>query len=107
LRKDGFSAWENSGSSQGVIITQEIVVSKEQLRINADAGDGEIKVEILDENQCLIEGFEAELCEDTMQFESCMKSITWISGKSMKSIEGRKVHLKFYIRNARLFAFDI
>jgi hypothetical protein len=107
LRKDGFAAWENTGSNQGVIITQKVVVSKDQLRINADAGDGEIKVEILDEKQCLIEGFEADLCEDTMQFESCMKSITWTSGNSLKSIEGQSVHLKFYIKNARLFAFDV
>jgi len=110
IRRDGFSGWQNLPGETGVIETQPLLITRDTLYINADAGTGSITVEILDETGCILKGFESESCqpiiEDTTRFQGCMAPVEWTSGATIANIKGRVVRLRFCLENATMFSFS-
>jgi len=109
LRRDGFAAWENLPEEVGIVETQVQIVTQDTLVINADAGNGRLTVEVLDETGDIMDGFDHASCqpltEDTSRYTNCRAPVQWKSNKSVSIILGRHVRLRFRLENARIFSF--
>ena len=67
---------------------------------------GALKVEILDENLNVISGFSKDDCI-AYKANSTKGSIKWKNRNTLDELEGKNIHVKFYLTNAELFAFWI
>jgi len=61
LRLDGFFSLD-AGSEEGTLTTRPLQLVNDPLRINADASEGNLEVEILDENGAVIAPFSRQNC---------------------------------------------
>ena len=104
-RLDGFVSIEAGDKPYGGSVTTiPIQFSGTQLEINADATWGEIRVEILDDANQVIVGFEVDACEPVMG-DSVRHRVSW-KGKSVGNLVGRTVKLRFHLTASRLYAFQ-
>ena len=103
LRVDGFVSAE-ADAGGGWLLTRPLTLDGQQFYVNADAGSGEMKVEIVDEECRPLVDFDAEksrpLREDGVRLRCEWEGVTDLS-----SLSGRAVCLKFRLAGARLFAF--
>jgi len=101
LRPDGFAAYEPAEAGRtGTVTTQPMLCSGEPLRVSADARGGAIRVAVLDE-----EGFELERCQPVTENATDLE-VQWKGGKSLSSLQGKTVRLRFELDAARLYAFS-
>ena len=107
MRMDGFAAWE-AGADTGELITQPFRCDGDRLFINADAQNGTVRVEVLDEKQKPIKRFEAKssraLTGDTLK-EGGWAS--WQKEKDLSRLRGQHIRLRFTLQNARIYSFRI
>jgi len=101
LRRNGFASWDSLPGETGVLLTQPLVIASGTLTVNADAQDGRLRVEVLDEAGQVIPGFSGELSEDTSRYTQCRWPIV-----SVGQLAGQTVRLMFYLENARLYSFS-
>ena len=109
LRVDGFAAWE-AGAESGELVTQPFGCNGDRLFVNAEAQDGFLHVEVLDENGNLLEGFEASSCSvvttDTLAKEND-GWIRWTKEADLRRVQGKQIQLRFTLQNARLYSFRV
>ena len=99
LRRDGFASMSGSGE----LLTEKMKFKGSHFFINAN---GAVKVEILDENLNVISGFSKDDCI-AYNSDSTKASIKWKNRNTLDELEGKNIHVKFYLTNAELFAFWI
>jgi len=91
----------------GSITTKPFKLEGNTLQVNVDAGDGRFYAEILDVDGKPISGFtvnEAKIFGGVDQ----LRLIPWWQGqKDLSSLVGQTIRLKFYLLNAKLYAFQI
>jgi len=106
LRLDGFVSI-NAPLSGGEITTKLITFSGDELRLNfATSVAGDIRVELLDENDKALRGFTLDECEPIFG-DAVDRSVTWTGNRSLNEIAGRAVKLRFVLRDADLFAYRV
>ncbi len=106
LRRDGFASWDSLPGAAGVLTTQPLQTAQRALYVNADAGGGQLTVEVLDEHGQAVPGFEADQCvpitEDTSRFAHCVMPVRWESGVSIEQLieqlQERPFRLRFHLR---------
>jgi hypothetical protein len=112
LRPDGFISLE-AGNEEGTVTTQPLQLQGNSLFINADAREGQIRIEILDskivshttdEPDVPIHPFLRANC-GAVTSDSIRHHINWNGKSDLPALNGKTVRLKFYIRNARLYSF--
>jgi hypothetical protein len=91
----------------GWIITKPFKVEGNQLELNADASEGSIAVEILNEDGDPLPGFTRSDCEQLAKVDGIRLHPHWKGKENMNSIIGQTVRLKIYLDRATLFAFQI
>jgi hypothetical protein len=74
------------------------------LEINADAGHGEIRVEVLDEQGVVIPGYELENAEP-FSSDQIRGIVRWQGGKNLQGVAGKNIRLVFHMQMAKLYAF--
>jgi hypothetical protein len=104
LRLDGFVALE-AGNQTGEILTKPFLLEGTKLQVNVEAPNGEWRVELLDQKGRAIEGFagaDAQLYQgtDSIRFEPRWK-------KGLRPMKGQPVRLKFHLRRARVYSFQV
>ena len=104
LPKDRFAAIEPE-ERRGSLTTKPFVVKGGALWINADASDGELRVDALDGHGKPIPGYTAEFCRPIRTDERDAE-IIW-RGRSFEGLRGRAIRLKFRLLRAKLFAFEV
>ena len=111
MRLDGFISLE-AGHQWGSITTWPVKFSGSALELNADASRvvGEkfnygVRVEILDEVGRVIPGYSRDEC-DPVTVDNVRCRATWNGKADLGKLESRTVRLKFYLRFARLYAFQ-
>ena len=79
-----------------------------RLVINAEAEKGEVRVELLDANagDQPIPGFSRKEC-DRFNGDSVHHTVTWNGSQNLSSLMGKSFKLKFYLRNAKLYSFQL
>ena len=97
LRRDGFVSMD-AGSKRGTVLTRPFKLKSSVLSLNADASEGDLRVEMLDTAGRVL-AQSAPLTGDHMKGR-----IKWTEGSPAKQI-GRTVALRFTLRNARLYSY--
>lgn len=103
LRLDGFVSMD-AGNREGTLTTRPLLFRNSTLYLNADALKGEVRVEILSEEGRAHAGFSRADC-DVLQSDSVRQKVTWRGDSNLTQLAGKRVRLKFYLRNASLYSF--
>ena len=103
LRRDGFASMD-AGEEGGALTTRPIRFSGRRLFVNADAGEGELRVEVLDAEGDMIPPFSLDQCTAACA-DSTMQEIVWRSGEDLSVLRGRPVRFRFVLRDTRLYSF--
>ena len=103
LRPDGWAGYEPvSAGTEALITTKALVFDGETVGITADVrDDGEIRVAVLDEaggQQAISEPIGGTVTDSPVK---------WAGSGDLNRWRGKKVRLKFQLRNAKLYAFQI
>jgi hypothetical protein len=96
LRPDGFAAMEARDAA--TLITRPVEVSGDSLRVNVDAGGGELRVGVVGEERLSVERC-APVRGDHID-AACL----W-RGVNLKHLRGKRVQLVFALRSARVYSF--
>ena len=103
MRLDGFVSVD-ADQIEGILTTKPLQFKNNNLYVNADASKGQIRAELVDVSGKVIEPFSLTNCEPIIS-DSIRHPLQWQGFESMKSLGDREVRLRFYIRNAELYAF--
>lgn len=101
LRRDGFA----SMSGTGELTTVGIRFTGEHFFVNAKI-NGELRVEILDDKGNVIPGLSKSDCK-VVTGDNCKAKVEWTSGKTLASLKGQKIKVRFYLTDGDLYAFWI
>ena len=77
-----------------------------QLYTNVKDGEGEVRVELLDEEGRTIPGFSSAEC-NPIKGHLANRVVSWAGGKDFSTLNGRSVRFKFVLRNASLFSYSV
>ncbi|MAG34856.1 MAG: hypothetical protein CL878_01180 [Dehalococcoidia bacterium] len=105
VRRDGFIS-RNAGSAGGTLTTRLIQPGGSRLELNATAAEGgAITVEVQDEHGRVLPDFAAADCTpvagDSLRHEGL-----WGEHRGDDRWQDRPVHLKFHVRDAKLYGFQ-
>ena len=122
-RRDGFVSLD-AGADPGEVVTRTLWCRGGNLVVNADASDpsvwrrewnrwkkhpggqGEVRVELLDENGSVLPGFEAARCEP-LRSDALAQTMSWEGQPDLNSLKDRKIQVRFLLRNAKLYSFRL
>jgi hypothetical protein len=103
LRRDGFSSMDAS-EKPGSLTTRPVAFHGRHLFVNVNAPQGELRVEILDEQGNPIAPFTKEN-SIPLQTESTLTEVTWKHVANLDAIRGKPVKFRFHLSNGSLYAF--
>lgn len=103
LRRDGFASLDAQDSG-GMVTTRPVRLQGKHLFVNADVDQGELRAEILDENQRVIDPFTAENCVPLTE-DSTLVRIHWRGADDLSRLAGQAVRLRFHVKRGRLYSF--
>ncbi len=100
LRPDGFAGMEPEDASRaGTVTTQPLECMGSQLRVSADAAEGELRVTVLDSEGRAIRRSEPLSADVTDGL------VTWRGGGDLGPLKGQQIRLRFRLKAAKLYAF--
>jgi len=105
LRLDGFASLDASYDG-GRITTKPFRTQGRQLRVNAKAEAGRLRVEVLDDSGQALPGFGRDDCR-VMQVDRVDEPIGWKANASLDSLKNRPIQLRFHLENVRLYSYRI
>jgi hypothetical protein len=103
LQPGRFAGYQPAAAgSSGIIITRPVKVTSADLRVNADARGGQLKVGVIDAGG----GATAPLLGQSVpiQTDALDGACRWRKG-GLRSLVGKEVQLAFEVRAARVFSF--
>lgn len=103
MRRDRYVA-RQADSEGGLLVTRLVTLDAEQVTLNADASQGEIRVQAVDEAGTPLTGFAFADCQP-IKTDGLQLPVMW--SKPFSDIHGKPVRLQFSIKNASLFAFEL
>ena len=82
----------------------------DRLFINAEAQNGSVSVEVIDEKGTPLKGLEMQSCRavvaDTLE-KTNEGWMQWKREKNLRRVQGKQIQLRFILRNARLYSFRV
>lgn len=103
LRRDGFVSMQTN--SEGFLTTRVVIFSGAYFFINADIpDDGEIRVEILDENNNVINGYGKVDCIP-MKENNTRYRIQWKGHDNLSELKNKPVHFRFLVKKGEIYSF--
>jgi hypothetical protein len=110
-RLDGYASWRASGGEAGELVTQPFRCDGDRLFVNADASNGSLMVEVLDDTGKVIRGFESTSCKpiqsDTLGGDGAAGWVHWTAHENLTGLQGKTIQLRFKLKGADLFAFRV
>ena len=104
-RLNGFASLD-CGSEEGVITTSFLIFNGSTLHVNAKVeSGGYIKVELLDENDNVIQGFEKDSCT-AIEGDQVDHIVRWGGKINLINLEGQTIKIRFYCKNSELYSFE-
>lgn len=103
LRRDGFVSLD-AGPEGGQFTTPLLRFTGENLVVNADARNGEIRVEVLDEDGTVVNGYSRNACRPVCG-DDTDHVIHWQGTNGLGALQGRPISLRVTLRNAQLYSF--
>jgi len=77
-----------------------------QLFTNVKHGEGEVRIEVLDEQGKSIPGFTAADC-NPIKGPIADREVTWAGGKSLSTLSGKSVRFKIILRDAEIYSYTV
>jgi hypothetical protein len=105
LRADGFASL-NASYDGGRATTAPFRTHGRQLRVNAKADFGRLRVEILDAAGTPLPGFGRDDCQ-LMHTDSVDEPIRWKDDKTLAGLKAQLIRLRFHLENVRLYAYRV
>ncbi|MDB6169290.1 MAG: hypothetical protein JWM88_2154 [Verrucomicrobia bacterium] len=106
LRTDRFAGYA-AGENAGVIITQPIALTGNQLVLNLEAPQGEVGVEVLDSDLAPVDGFSGERAAVVSGIDGIATPVAWRGGAGLGSLGHGAVRFKFTLQRAKLYSFGL
>ncbi len=103
LRLDGFISLA-ANNEPAVVETKSFTLEGESLQVNVDAGEGEIRVDVLDAAGVPLDGYSGEDAATFRNIDELRLSPRW--SKSLAILKGQPIRLRFHLRRADLYAFQ-
>lgn len=104
-RRDGFISLYNDGDDAGTVTTKTITFQGKQLKVNTKLNPGgSLKVEILDKNGKVIEGYKLSQTKPISK-DQFAATIKWNSGIDLSKLKGKEIKLRFYIDGGHLYSY--
>lgn len=103
LRRDGFASFD-AGNKNGTLTTRPVEFNGFHLFVNVECPKGELRVEILDGSNNVLESFSAKNCKAIKADNTC-KIVEWVGVNDLSTIRERPVKFRFHLKNGKLFAF--
>jgi hypothetical protein len=103
LRRDGFASM-SATEQPGVLTTRPVVFDGKFPFVNVDTQDGELTVEILDENNQPIPAFGKEHSVP-VKGNSVKQPLQWTGSNDLASLAGKPVRFRFFLSKGHLYAF--
>ena len=104
LRLDGFVCLE-AKDNPGTVVTKPFKLAGSNLEVNVDAKQGEVVVEVLDEDENPIPGLSQSEAKRYQGVDNLRLQPQWHT--PLASLKGRVVRLRFHLKRAKLYAFQI
>jgi hypothetical protein len=105
LRLDGFVCLE-AGDAWGQVVTKPFKLKGDTLEVNVDASQGEFIVEVLDVHDKPYRGYGWDGSR-TFKGVALRFQPRWQENQDLARLKGQVVKMKFKMRNAKLYAFQI
>ncbi len=106
LRLDGFFFLE-AKDKPGTVVTKPFKLTGKTLLVNVDAGAGGLRVEILDDEGQPLPGFSGDDAPPRNGVDELRFQPAWKGRRDLSAIQGQVVKIRFTLRDARLFAFQV
>jgi hypothetical protein len=103
LRRDGFASMD-AGDSAGSLTTRPLSFKGKHLFVNVDAPQGELRAEVLDRQDRVIEPFTRENCV-SVAADKTLQMVSWKGAEDLSGVSGRPVKFRFHLSRGRLYAF--
>ncbi len=104
LRLDGFVSLQ-AGEKPAVLLTKPFRLEGDRLLINVDASQGEMSVEVLDENGKPMAGYSGRAAAVFRKVDDLRLSPQW--SKPLSNLKGSVVRLRFHLTRAALYSFQV
>jgi hypothetical protein len=98
LRRDGFASME-AAVPEGTLTTRPITFKGKHLFVNLEAPQGELKAELLSDNNAVL----AE--SESVKGDKTKTKIVWKNRADLSEFSGKAVRLKFYLKQGKLYSF--
>ncbi len=102
LRKDGFVSLD-ADETIGIVTTRSLKNLHQELLVNANAGSGSLKVEVLDENGNVLPGYSAGECH-IIRSDGTALPVSWQKHKHLPDLHAG-LRLRFILQHAELYSF--
>jgi len=103
LRRDGFCSMD-AGETPAALTTRPVRFRGKHLFVNADADEGDLRVEVLDEAGKTIAPFTHDNCAP-IRADKTLQAVSWKGAADLSQVAGQPVKFRFHLRNAGLYAF--
>jgi hypothetical protein len=105
LRLDGFVSLE-PGDGEGWLVTRPFVCDGTRLTVNAEGSAGYLAVAVLGPDGEHLPGFR-RIDSALVDGNGVRQPVTWREHDSLAALQGQTIRLKFYLRQARLYGFQV
>lgn len=103
LRRDGFASMD-AADEMGTLTTRVVTFTGSQLFVNVAAAEGELRAELLDAQNAVIEPFTAANCKP-LRIDSTRARLEWKGAAELRKLTGQQVRVRFHLRRGKLYAF--
>lgn len=106
LRLDGFVSL-SAGEAVGTVVTRPFKLEGDKLMINVDAHGGEVSIEVVDETGLPLPGFSGDEAATAKKVDELRWQPHWNQHTDLSTLRSRIVRLKFHLRDAKLYSFQV
>ena len=103
LRRDGFASLD-AGDEEGTLTTRPVTFTGSRLFVNFVAPAGELRVEILDEQERPIPPFTKAECVP-LSGDSTKQAVVWKGTEEVGAATNKPVRFRFHLKRGKLFSF--
>ena len=105
LRRDGFASMD-AGPRSGTLTTRPVRFKGRHLFVNVDSDEGELQVEVLDENDRVVLPFRRDNSLP-IRTDKTLAPVNWKGAKDLSPLVEQSVKFRFHLTNGSLYAFWI
>ena len=98
------SVARKSADRIGLLVTPWVTLDADQITLNCDASNGEIRVQVVDELDWMVYGLAFGDCKP-IKMDSRRAVVKW--DRPLSLVHGKKIRLQFSMRNASLYGFEL